>query len=351
MGAGMLGLPYAFTKTGWVLGTVLLFTSAFFAVSSLHLLSLSCVRAPKPWSYFSVANASVPNLTLLIDFSVLLKCFGTATSYLIVTGDMMSEVMHYLGASGSLQSRETWIIICFLLLTPLSFLPSIDALRYTSSAAIMFIFFVVVLVAGYAMGFEMADPCSHINADTVCVGDKMWSDVPIESIGALSIFVFGFTGHENTFAVINELRNPTQDRIDSVFMCSIATTFLVYGTVAMCGYATYGNNIEPDILINYPSNGLTNLGRFFVTLLAVFSYPLQCNPGRKCVMNMVKGQLNGGKEPSTNSYWLRYYLVTILFLGSSFAIAMSVSDLGILLEVVGATGCTLVSYVLPGLIF
>lgn len=196
MGAGMLGLPYAFTKTGWVLGTVLLFTSAFFAVSSLHLLSLSCVRAPKPWSYFSVANASVPNLTLLIDFSVLLKCFGTATSYLIVTGDMMSEVMHYLGASGSLQSRETWIIICFLLLTPLSFLPSIDALRYTSSAAIMFIFFVVVLVAGYAMGFEMADPCSHINADTVCVGDKMWSDVPIESIGALSVFVFGFTGHE-----------------------------------------------------------------------------------------------------------------------------------------------------------
>ena len=30
---------------------------------------------------------------------------------------------------------------------------------------------------------------------------------------------------------------------------------------------------------------------------------------------------------------------------------MSVSDLGILLEVIGATGCTLVSYVLPGLIF
>lgn len=43
----------------------------------------------------------------------------------------------------------------------------------------------------------------------------------------------------------------------------------------------------------------------------VVNQNMDCLLGRKCVMNMVKGQLNGGKEPSTNSYWLRYYLVTV----------------------------------------
>ena len=41
----------------------------------------------------------------------------------------------------------------------------------------------------------------------------------------------------------------------------------------------------------------------------------------------------------------------MLFLSTSLAIALSVKDLGIMLSLVGATGSTIVSYILPGLCY
>jgi amino acid permease len=46
-----------------------------------------------------------------------------------------------------------------------------------------------------------------------------------------------------------------------------------------------------------------------------------------------------------------FYTITIAFLLLSFTVAMVVDDLGVVLAMVGATGSTLVSYVLPGLIY
>ena len=46
-----------------------------------------------------------------------------------------------------------------------------------------------------------------------------------------------------------------------------------------------------------------------------------------------------------------FYGITISFLLLSFCVAMIVDDLGVVLALVGATGSTLVSYVLPGLIY
>jgi dolichol kinase len=46
-----------------------------------------------------------------------------------------------------------------------------------------------------------------------------------------------------------------------------------------------------------------------------------------------------------------FYIITFVFISLSFILAMIVDDLGIVLALVGSTGSTLVSYVLPGLIY
>lgn len=46
-----------------------------------------------------------------------------------------------------------------------------------------------------------------------------------------------------------------------------------------------------------------------------------------------------------------FYIITFVFISLSFITAMIVDDLGIVLALVGSTGSTLVSYVLPGLIY
>ncbi len=46
-----------------------------------------------------------------------------------------------------------------------------------------------------------------------------------------------------------------------------------------------------------------------------------------------------------------FYAITCSFLIFSFIVAMSVDDLGVVLGIVGATGSTIVSYILPGAVY
>ena len=62
-------------------------------------------------------------------------------------------------------------------------------------------------------------------------------------------------------------------------------------------------------------------------------------------------QKQQGDEIDTTSDDRLFNVITVSFLISSFVLAMIVDDLGVILALVGATGSTLVSYVLPGLIY
>lgn len=79
IGAGMLGLPGAFQGTGWLSGLILLLISATLSAHGLVLLSKAACITELPCSFYTVAMASVPRYTILIDLAVALKCFGVAS--------------------------------------------------------------------------------------------------------------------------------------------------------------------------------------------------------------------------------------------------------------------------------
>ena len=79
IGAGMLGLPGAMGSTGWVSGIIIIVVSAAFSAHGLVLLSKAACLTGRPSSFYSVALASVPRFTILIDAAVALKCFGVAS--------------------------------------------------------------------------------------------------------------------------------------------------------------------------------------------------------------------------------------------------------------------------------
>lgn len=71
-GSGILGLPYAYAKTGWTLGTIFLIIGAITSTFSLHLLSKCASKVPKYVFYF---NSFVFILVVLSFFIHLLsKC-------------------------------------------------------------------------------------------------------------------------------------------------------------------------------------------------------------------------------------------------------------------------------------
>ena len=251
-----------------------------------------------------------------------------------------------------------------------------------------------------------------------------------------TIFIFSYTCHQNIFPIVNELENPSQYRFDSIILSVVGSALSLYLVIGMCGYATYGDKVRSDIIVNYPSNGLVSAVRVFISFVVCFSYPLQINPGRRCVLTLINtiqaivfppsmdtprvlsetttlagdkleaspvsvstassnaGGAKGSTLPSSptintdtgiltlesrvekvrendktiwfvipkeytagygdvnlDGYTVKYYVVTVVLLLLTFVIALSVEDLGIVIELIGATGSTMIGYVLPGLCY
>ena len=73
LGTGLLGLPYAIAKTGYVLSLVLLIVMATLSFIGLNLsCSAAKVKSPNA-SYYTLAEMSVPRAKKLVDIAVAVK--------------------------------------------------------------------------------------------------------------------------------------------------------------------------------------------------------------------------------------------------------------------------------------
>lgn len=412
VGAGMLGLPGAFGGTGWLSGIILVILSATFSAHGLVLLSKAACLTGRPSSFYSVALASVPNYTILIDLAVALKCFGVATGYLITISDSMVNALDHIILTGDpendesflvamLLSRHFWVVGALVLVLPFSFYRTLDELKKTSALALVFVFMLVGMIIAYANG--TADPCmGNEGGDDTCRGEIVPYTNFSLTLSKLPIFVFAFTCHQNMFPIVNEIELLSQRRLNVVICCSIGFALVLFSVVALEGYGTYGSFVRGDILLNYPENSQVTFLRMCIAFMLALHYPLQLDPSRRCITSLVKvvmkwrgrNHSNGGssvsksssgsvlpeiemgqeecpeagkeltkntpyhemsddneKQQKTGTDDKLFYIITIAFLSLSFIVAMIVDDLGVILALVGATGSTLVSYVLPGLIY
>jgi amino acid permease len=138
-------------NSGLVLGIVLVLVSASLQVFSLHILSICASKVEHP-SFYTVCQASVPRLTFLVDFAVVLQSFGICTSYLIVISDLMPDVMDNFGVrEGFWQDRPVWVLLGFALCAPLSCFRKLDALRYTSGLSVLFVVFLMLMVLCFSL--------------------------------------------------------------------------------------------------------------------------------------------------------------------------------------------------------
>lgn len=222
------GLPGAIGGTGYVTGSVMIVLGAAFSANGLILLTRAAQQAGLPSSFYSVARAAVPEFTVLIDLAVALKCFGVATGYLILIGDCMVDALdhllllrdadHEVWWMRLVLTRQFWIVGALVAVLAVSFFRTLDALKTASAMALSFVVFLVVGIVAYAQGY--ADPCLDLEYD-VCVGPIERSTTIARTVAKLPIFIFSFTCHQNIFPVVNEIRQRSQMRLNTVVLCSV----------------------------------------------------------------------------------------------------------------------------------
>lgn len=349
LGAGLLGLPFAISKTGFILSFILFIIMGILSFIGLNLSCSAAKIKDRNASYYTLADLSVPRAKKIVDFAVAVKCFGVGTSYFVVIGDLMPAVMQEFLPSnlkcGVLSDRHLWIFIFSLLfIFPIVRLNKMDALRFTSIIAVLCFGYVTLIVVLFA--FNVLN--SGINNDDG--GKGKLSAFPesgeiMDFLRVIPIYIFAFTCHQNSFTITNELKKNTLNRLNIVILNSLLLCIIIYCIVGYSGYFSYGSLVCGDILESYPNIIAVAIVRILLAIALAWSYPLQLHPCRKCLTSLMFDTIPDKLDKK------KFYILTYSITLSSFAISMVVENLSVVLEFVGSIGSPIISFILPGLFY
>ena len=371
IGAGLLSMPLAYSTDGIIFGTFIILLAA---ATSGYGLFLQCYVSryvpPQHATFFNLCSITYPHLSVVFDLAIAVQCFGCAISYLVLIRDLMPTIIPYVPYIDESHYKTFWLIVSTLLTVPLSFLKNLDSLKYTSILALVAIFYMALLVVSHYFVGDIERKGEITLFPTSATG----------VFSTFSIIVFAFTGHQNMFSIINEARDKSLTSLTKLVNFAILVSSLLFIVVGLSGYLTFGQDVDGNVILLYPNGITTTIGRFAIVFMVTFSFPLMIHPARISVNNIYywirMNVLEKEEQVDENSALLlnqnesvgedteqgktslshvvpfphiNFVIVTTVLLIVGYILAIALKSFALVLAVVGATGSTAISFILPGL--
>lgn len=388
-GAGILAMPYGFKPFGLIPGFAMITFCALCSLSGLILQAKVARYAPgKSASFFSLTQIINPNLSVIFDVAIAIKCFGVGVSYMIVVGDLMPQIASVFTSHELLLNRNFNItLIMLFIVAPLCYLKKLSSLRYASLVALSSVAYLCVLILVHFVwpSQEIEDLKGHVS-----LGLPKGHSSPLTT---LPIFVFAYTCHHNMFSVINEQMDDSFKNFKRIAIYAMSFALALYIVVGGLGYLTFGDHIIGNIIKLYPQSISTTVGRIAIVLLVMLAFPLQCHPARASINHILfylQERFSSSKQSTTTDNYVsagtldeasnllvnpdqefiidelieedshqqpqvvplhgkKFVIITTTLLIASYLLAISVTSLARVLAIVGATGSTSISFILPGI--
>lgn len=317
IGAGILAMPYGLSTNGLLFGCILIICSSLTSSFGLYLQNKVAKYTGQRGSvsYFSLAQLTYPQFSIVFDSAISIKCFGVGISYLVVIGDLMPKIVETLTGDSAavkhpvLMHRNFWIsLFMAIIVAPLSYLKKLNSLKYTSFVALFSVGYLICLVIekyitllihkqgsgsndtdGALLFSRLILPVPAGSKNVDWIGPKSWS----LTLSSFPMFVFAYTCHQNMFAIINELKPDAKDgsqtrQSNLIIRNAIATALISYLVVGILGYLTFGNDVNANIISMYPRESISSLiGRLCIVIMVSLSFPLQCHPCRGSINHVI----------------------------------------------------------------
>ncbi|ORE03134.1 hypothetical protein BCV72DRAFT_296705 [Rhizopus microsporus var. microsporus] len=339
LGTGMLAMPAALASIGLIPGIILILYAGCTSALGLYFLSQCAARVGDRHASFSaLSKLTWPKLGIFFDLAIAIKCFGVAVSYLIIIGDLMPKVIlsffHDAEQNALLMDRRLWITLFMITAVgPLSYLKRLDSLKYTSLVALFAVGYLVVIVVYHYISPNFPPPPP---------GSIEYFHFNTKVFGQLPVFIFAFTCHQNIFSIYNELSDNSERSIIQVIVNSIGSAAFIYELVAILGYLSFGKDVNGNIILEYPQSYFVAYGRLAIVILVIFSYPLQAHPCRASLEKTLVQHTTHKRS---------HFLLTTAIVVCSYLVAITITQLDVVLSFVGSTGSTTISFILPGLFY
>uniref|UniRef100_A0A7N0UST5 Amino acid transporter transmembrane domain-containing protein n=1 Tax=Kalanchoe fedtschenkoi TaxID=63787 RepID=A0A7N0UST5_KALFE len=331
VGAGVLGLPYTFRKTGWAMGLLMLFCVAFLTYHCMMLL-VHTRRKLESLNGFSKVNSfgdlgfvvCGPIGRAAVDAMIILSQAGFCVSYLIFISQTTANVLnqpgsHILGFS----PKALYVWVCFPFQLGLNSIPTLTHLAPLS-------IFADIVDLG-AMGVVMVEDVN-----------LFLKRIPtLQTFGGLSVFFYGVGVAVYAFegiGMVLPLEFETRDKakFGRIMVFSMLFITLMYGSFGVLGYMAFGDETRDIITTNLGGGIVSYLVQVGLCINLFFTFPLMMNP----VYEVMERRFCGSRY----SLWMRWGMVLVVTL-----VALFVPNFADFLSLVGSSVCVVLGFVLPAL--
>jgi len=278
----------------------------------------------------------------LVNLFIIVTQFGFCCAYFVFIGANIYEVMvEYLDDDSTLHKmliqdpHNSQRVIMSILVIPFCALSSIRNLDHLAPFS---------AVANLATGISVAFIFSYLiphSQDT--------SEFPkVQSFKNFALFFgaacFSFEG----ISVVLPLENNIDKPEDFPFVLNIGMCFVtvLYITMGVLGYRTFGDSICGSVTLNLPEGGLYSATKILYSCVIFISFAVQFYVPITFLWPAFKDKFcPSTAHPVRNELFFRYLLVAL-----TGGMAILIPDLGDIISLVGALASSMLALILPPLI-
>ncbi|EER01017.1 10 transmembrane domain, possible aa transporter, putative [Perkinsus marinus ATCC 50983] len=235
IGLGIMTLPLAFARAGWISGYILLVVAGAFVYYNVTLLCDGLCMNPenpkRPISSFEDLGRICYGKVATVINSVTLHplMLSACAAFLILLATSMYSLTGVL-------SYNLWLLIVTILIMPFSCLKSMKEISFFSALGVASVFATVILVVIASIDEYVAET---VDNDTITYH---LSGGPIQLISVFCTFLLSFNVSITVPTIIKDVRRPQRFRRRVAFI-----SFLLVGVVYLCittvGYLAFGDSI------------------------------------------------------------------------------------------------------------
>ncbi|KAH3732310.1 transmembrane amino acid transporter family protein [Pelomyxa schiedti] len=331
MALGIVGTPCALADMGLPFGIMTFIGVAIIIDLSLLLLIYMaekssifdyqglCYKAYGKFGYYAIS---------IICYA---QAFGSMVTYLVIIGDSFTVIIEKYASDIPVISDRRFIITVLVLLIvfPLTLLKSVHKLAYSSYLSLFSVVFVTVSVAIQSQ----LQGAPSVEKDFKFAHKQF----PL----GIGIIAFAFVCHHITFEIYTSLRAASLWRWGVITHISLGVAFTLAMTISLFGYLTFFNTTAGNILNNFSADStLINIARVLYGVSSLLTYPIEQFVARSF---LIKTFLY---HPTHRA--LKFYIVTAAQVIVTLVIALVVTDVAVVLSLVGGVVTSNLGFVIPG---